>query len=147
MSSMYVLYVSVWVCVSTLWAPRGIKFRCESAVVLPHHLCTSYDKLYSFICLTFNFNSSVDLLLNRVRALIDAYLVAFDRHYNMLLSDVDEEYVTNKQGTMKRGSSRVAHRASAEGAPAKVKKTFKRHVAQMLVRGETVVLVHALGRL
>lgn len=30
-----------------------------------------------------------------VRGSLDAYILAFDRHYNMLLSDVDEEYITN----------------------------------------------------
>ena len=30
-----------------------------------------------------------------VRGSLDAYVLAFDKHFNMLLSDVDEEYITN----------------------------------------------------
>jgi hypothetical protein len=39
-----------------------------------------------------------------VRALVNAYITAFDRHFNMLLSDVDEEYVTNNQKVITAGS-------------------------------------------
>jgi small nuclear ribonucleoprotein (snRNP)-like protein len=27
---------------------------------------------------------------------MDAFVLAFDRHFNMLLSDVDEEFITNQ---------------------------------------------------
>ncbi len=30
-----------------------------------------------------------------MRGSLDAYIKAFDRHFNLLLSDVDEEYITN----------------------------------------------------
>jgi small nuclear ribonucleoprotein (snRNP)-like protein len=30
-----------------------------------------------------------------IRGSLDAYIRAFDRHFNMLLTDVDEEYITN----------------------------------------------------
>lgn len=66
-----------------------------------------------------------------VRAFLNAYITAFDRHFNMLLADVDEEYVTNQQTVM----------APSSLTP-QIKNTFKRHVAQMLLRGDTVVLVH-----
>jgi small nuclear ribonucleoprotein (snRNP)-like protein len=31
-----------------------------------------------------------------IRGCIDAYIQAFDKHFNMLLVDADEEYITNK---------------------------------------------------
>lgn len=34
---------------------------------------------------------------NSIRGSLEAYIRAFDMHFNMLLSDVDEEYITNKQ--------------------------------------------------
>ena len=34
--------------------------------------------------------------LTSVRGAVEAYVKAFDRHFNMLLADVDEEYILNK---------------------------------------------------
>jgi hypothetical protein len=41
------------------------------------------------------------MYVRSVRGSVEAYVKAFDRHFNMLLADVDEEYILNKvqQGT------------------------------------------------
>ena len=34
--------------------------------------------------------------MHSVRGSVEGYVKAFDRHFNMLLADVDEEYILNK---------------------------------------------------
>ena len=70
-------------------------------------------------------------------------LVLFDRHCNMLLRDVDEEYTVRlRQGRL------VAPKADTEGSSARKTPSYRpkterrmRHMQQVLIRGEFVVMV------
>mmetsp|Transcript_27400 Transcript_27400/g.60674 ORF Transcript_27400/g.60674 Transcript_27400/m.60674 type:complete len:89 (+) Transcript_27400:1-267(+) len=66
-----------------------------------------------------------------LRGSMDAYVKAFDKHFNMLLSDVDEQYIVNqhKKKGMVRGSFRNPN------------SVLRRHLPQLLLRGDTVVSV------
>lgn len=71
-----------------------------------------------------------------VRGSIDAYIKAFDRHFNMLLSDADETYITNRH--RKRKLSRGTFLCNDN--------VLRRHLPQLLVRGDNVVSVFPLPR-
>lgn len=73
-------------------------------------------------------------------------LILFDRHCNMVLRDVDEEYTVRlRQGRL------VASKSDTEGSTARTTPTYRpkterrsRHMQQVLIRGEFVVMVALL---
>ncbi|KAF0300127.1 U7 snRNA-associated Sm-like protein LSm11 [Amphibalanus amphitrite] len=94
----------------------------------------------------------------RVRGVLTGYIVAFDKHWNLCLEDVDEVY----QKKVRRKSCflgdpddvqldyqpgptdpRLRPRGEAPGQRRPVFETGRRHVNQLFVRGDNVVLVAA----
>ena len=68
---------------------------------------------------------------NGIRGVCSGYIEAFDKHHNIVLRDVDEQYT-------------VLHRLPSEkeeGTWKKKLKYYKRHIPQVLIRGESIVLV------
>ncbi len=89
----------------------------------------------------------------RVRGRLSAYLLAFDKHWNLALGDVDEEFTRKRHGKpclngTKESDSSLSPRSETMGdCIVRVdkcrRKTLqcRRHAHQLLLRGEHVVLV------
>lgn len=97
---------------------------------------------------------------NGVRGVCTGLLAAFDRHFNLVLRDVDERYAIltkSAQHAVSRGGGDGAGAAadagargecSGDGGSTKWKRKLsyhRRHLPQILLRGESIVLVSAGG--
>jgi small nuclear ribonucleoprotein (snRNP)-like protein len=84
--------------------------------------------------------------VNGIRGTLTGYLVAFDKHYNIILKDVEEVYhprpVSRSSGTNDEEADPDVDKDSNRGAGMSRWKVRKRHMKQLLVRGDNVVLVY-----
>ncbi|XP_074112746.1 U6 snRNA-associated Sm-like protein LSm11 isoform X2 [Cotesia typhae] len=84
-----------------------------------------------------------------VRGFIEAYVAAFDKHWNLALEDCYEEWTRKvKRKAPILGIPSVKSEEANENVPKMIVKTsngktetLKRHVPQMMLRGEQVVMI------
>lgn len=67
-----------------------------------------------------------------LRGSIDGFIRCFDRYYNLLLYDCDEEYLLNKQRS----------RSMIKGKFVNQYQVLHRHLVQVMVRGDNIVMVY-----
>jgi small nuclear ribonucleoprotein (snRNP)-like protein len=83
--------------------------------------------------------------VNGIRGTLTGYLLAFDKHFNMILRDVDEVYspcisssnLSNIERELRRRQSAVMNNDEKHEWNVR-----ERHMKQMMVRGDNVVLVY-----
>lgn len=79
-----------------------------------------------------------------VRGVAVGFLAAFDRHCNLLLKDVDEAFTVLATAQHLREAAAAASSADAADPPRRARPRQlhrTRHMAQILLRGDQVVLV------
>ncbi len=81
---------------------------------------------------------------NGIRGVCCGVVACFDKHFNLVLRDVDEQYsvlhtLTAEDTDGGGASGENSHRHEKRGK--KKLKYYKRHLPQVLIRGESVVLV------
>lgn len=72
-----------------------------------------------------------------IRGTLTGQLVAFDKHWNLILRDVDESYT---QIARRNDQSMIQHEIFRRRQGRQ-----KRHMAQLMVRGDTIVLVYRVA--
>jgi small nuclear ribonucleoprotein (snRNP)-like protein len=83
--------------------------------------------------------------VNGIRGTLTGYLIAFDKHFNMILKDVDEVYspcvsssnLSNVERELRRRQTAVMHNDQQHEWSVR-----ERHMKQMMVRGDNVVMVY-----
>ena len=84
----------------------------------------------------------VKVLIRRLagsRGCITGYVRSFDKHLNMLLADCDEEYVPIRALAKRRDVSGVFDYTESQSKKRRV--VFRRFLAQVMVRGDNIILV------
>ncbi len=111
--------------------PKTGEFNSGSdAANPPIHLIYQFMQENIRVCITIRRKSGV-------RGCLKGYIKAFDKHFNLLLADVDEEYLPVAKAAKRKLKLGILSFFNPRNSHV----LLKRHLPQLLVRGDNIVVI------